>query len=84
MAHRKGILAKAAVKEEVRRREAKENGVILERAIKVKKGGDQRRERGVGGPGVGKFRGGTLKLSKRDVADIEGPKRRMVAKRGRR
>lgn len=84
MAHRKGILAKAAVKEETRRREARENGIILEKATRIKKGGDQRRERSVGGPDIGKFRGGTLKLSKRDIADIEGPKRRTVGKGGRR
>ena len=49
LAHRKGIAAKAGEREERRRREAKENGIVLERAVK-KEGGreDKRRERGVG------------------------------------
>jgi len=84
LAHRKGITAKAAAKEQTRRREAKVNGIILERVVKMKKGGDQRRERGVGGPGIGKFRGGTLKLSKRDINEIQGPKQRTFGKKGKR
>lgn len=72
MAHRKGIKAKASEREEKRRREARENGIILERAKKEKVGEERKRERGVGGPGVGKFSGGMLKLSKRDVASITG------------
>lgn len=76
MAHRKGITAKKVEKEETRRREARENGIILEKANLVKKkGADARRDRGVGAPGVGKFSGGTLTLSKKDILDIEGPKR---------
>ncbi|KAL1623955.1 pre-rRNA processing and 40S ribosomal subunit assembly [Neofusicoccum ribis] len=57
MAHRKGIKAKASEREEKRRREARENGIILERAKKEKVGEERKRERGVGGPGVGKFSG---------------------------
>ncbi|TAQ83568.1 hypothetical protein B7494_g8107 [Chlorociboria aeruginascens] len=76
MAHRKGILAKQTEKEEKRRKEARENGIVLEKAkMRSKKGGEKKRDRGVGGPGVGKFSGGTLRLSKRDVFDIEGPKK---------
>ncbi len=75
MSHRRGITAKATSKEEQRRREAKENGIILERVAKVGKTAGGRRERSVGTPGVGKFQGGMLKLSKRDVASIEGPKK---------
>ena len=73
MAQRKGIAAKARQREDKRRREAQENGVILAKTHKAgeKKGG-KRRERGVGAPGVGMFRGGTLQLSRRDVANIHG------------
>lgn len=76
MSHRKGMAAKATEREEKRRREARENGIILER--EKRKGaeeeatGGKKRERGVGGPDVGRFSGGTLKLSKRDVASITG------------
>jgi hypothetical protein len=77
MAHRKGIIDKRVAREEKRRREAKENGIVLER----KGGKERRRGRGKGegeidGPGVGKWRGGMLRLSGRDVRDIEGPKER--------
>ena len=75
LAHRKGILAKAASRQTVRRKEAQENGIILETALGKAKSKDLRRERGVDVPTVGKFRGGTLKLSKKDVLDIQGPAR---------
>ncbi|KAF2841461.1 hypothetical protein M501DRAFT_1000687 [Patellaria atrata CBS 101060] len=73
MAMRRGILGKQAERESKRRKEARENGVILERAV----GGSakkrrERRERGVGAPTVGRFKGGTLSLSRRDVASITG------------
>ncbi|KZF22561.1 hypothetical protein L228DRAFT_267954 [Xylona heveae TC161] len=85
LSHRKGIMAKASEREEKRRREARENGIILEKPkLTKRKDAESRRERGVGGPGVGKFRGGMLKLSKRDIADIEGPKRMAKGKKGRR
>lgn len=88
MAFRKGIAAKAAAREASRRKEATENGIILERAratgVKGGKVGEKRRERGMGGPGVGKFQGGTLRLSQRDVRAIEGPKKRDGGKKGRR
>lgn len=74
MSHRKGINAKASYKEETRRKEAKENGIILERAA-GKKAAPVQRERGIGGPSVGRFKGGTLTLSKRDIAGIQGPKK---------
>ncbi|KAF8852489.1 hypothetical protein BDZ45DRAFT_545079, partial [Acephala macrosclerotiorum] len=73
MSHRRGIIAKQTEKEEKRRREARENGIILEKA-KMKKSNEGKRDRGVGAPGVGKFSGGTLKLSKKDIFEIEGPK----------
>lgn len=81
LAQRKGITAKATKREELRRREAQENGIILEKAVKGKKNGDTMRQRGIGAPSVGKFQGGMLKLSKKDVAEIEGPKR--IARRKR-
>ncbi|TVY37689.1 Uncharacterized protein LSUB1_G004594 [Lachnellula subtilissima] len=74
--HRKGIVAKETEREGNRRREARENGIILEKAkMKGKKSSDGKRDRGVGAPAVGKFSGGTLKLSKSDIHDVEGPKR---------
>lgn len=84
MSHRKGIISKQSEREEKRRREARENGIILE----MVKGGTKRqkegrRDRGIGGPGVGKFAGGTLRLSKKDIFDIEGPKRKFMPKGGR-
>lgn len=84
--HRRGIKAKATLKEERRRREARENGIILEKpAFKSKNNSDKRRERAVGGPSVGKFAGGTLKLNKRDISAIQGTQRTTNGKgKGRR
>jgi hypothetical protein len=79
MSHRRGIVKKTVEREGKRRKDAKENGVILEKERKgVGKERDRgRREKGVGGPGVGKFKGGVLTLSKRDIEDIQGkPDRR--------
>lgn len=70
MSHRKGIKGRATEKETKRRQEAKENGIILEKVAKSKKA-VEKRERGVGGPTVGSFRGGTLRLSKNDVAGMK-------------
>lgn len=81
LAHRRGIKAKAAMREEVRRKEAQENGVILEKANKGKQSETRRRDRGIGTPGVGKFAGGTLKLSRKDIHEINGLRQ---AARGRR
>jgi len=75
MSHRKGITATATSKEAKRRQEAKENGIILEKAAQVKKV-EEKRERGVGGANVGRFKGGTLKLSKHDLAGMKGRSRR--------
>ena len=82
MSHRKGIALKARVGEEKRRREAKENGIILEVAKAVKRQ-EGKRDRSVGGPSVGRFKGGTLTLSKNDIKDIEGPKRTSSGRGGR-
>ncbi|KAI1489325.1 hypothetical protein F5X96DRAFT_15837 [Biscogniauxia mediterranea] len=97
MAVRKGIAAAAAGREAKRRREARENGIVLERpgsggglglglglGGKGKKGvgggggGGRRRERPVDAPAVGRLGGATLRLSKRDIAEIEaeGPRGR--------
>lgn len=83
---RKGIAAKSANREALRRKEAAENGIILERAKAVTKPQQQqRRERSIGGPGIGKFRGGTLKLSSSDVKGIQGSGlRKSGGKKGRR
>ncbi|KAK0896960.1 pre-rRNA processing and 40S ribosomal subunit assembly [Friedmanniomyces endolithicus] len=70
LAHRKGIKAKAAGRETARRKEAVENGVILEK-VRTSAEPQKRRERGIGAPSIGKFRGGTLKLSSHDVKSIE-------------
>ena len=74
LAHRKGIKEKSTAREAARRKEAAENGIILEKA-KASMGPTKKfRQKGVDAPSVGKFRGGTLKLSAKDVRSIEGPK----------
>jgi hypothetical protein len=82
MSHRKGIIAKQNEREEKRRKEAKENGIILEKAKSAKKF-EGKRDRGVGAPAVGRFSGGTLKLSKKDIMEIEGPRRSASGRGGR-
>ncbi|KAL5362749.1 hypothetical protein BJX96DRAFT_166905 [Aspergillus floccosus] len=83
--HRRGINAKAEKREEKRRLEAKENGIILEKPTPKSKTSAGRRERGVGGPTIGKFSGGTLNLSKRDLSAVQKPRRSGKGKtRGRR
>lgn len=74
MAQRKHMELKARTTEEKRRTEAREAGIVLERENKSATGKkpDRKRERGVGGPSIGKFRGGTLSLSKKDVMSITG------------
>ena len=83
LSHRRGITAKAASRESVRRKEARENGIILEKASHSTKSIGMRRDRGVDVPSVGRFRDGMLKLSKQDVASIQGPARGR-GKRGKR
>lgn len=72
VSHRRGIMAKANQREKARRKEAKENSIVLEREVKTKGSRAARRERGIGAPTVGKFKGGTLRLSRRDIGDIQG------------
>ena len=74
LAQRKGISAKKSEREYNRRREAQENGIILEKVASGKGKRESKRERVIGAPTVGKFRGGTLQLSKRDVAHIQDRK----------
>ena len=81
LAQRKGINAKSVEREQLRRREAKENGIILEKGSKSRSKDTSNRQRGIGAPSVGRFQGGILKLSKKDVAEIEGPNK---SSRGRR
>ncbi|KAL8805482.1 MAG: hypothetical protein Q9182_001937 [Xanthomendoza sp. 2 TL-2023] len=75
LAQRKGIIAKRAQREENRRREAKESGIVLEGAVKSRNK-NTKRERGIGAPSVGKFAKGMLTLSKGDVSKIIGPPRK--------
>ena len=90
IAFRKGMVAKAGQREDKRRTEAKENGIILERfgaksaggggAGAATRGGGKERKRGgvigIGGPDVGTYRGATLRLSKNDIKGIEGSGKR--------
>ncbi|EFQ27156.1 uncharacterized protein GLRG_02327 [Colletotrichum graminicola M1.001] len=77
MAIRKGIVAATAGREAKRRRQARENGIVLEKEAgpapgkKAKKKAG-RAERSVDGPAVGRMRGAELRLSERDVQSIEG------------
>ncbi|KJZ74036.1 hypothetical protein HIM_06485 [Hirsutella minnesotensis 3608] len=69
---RKGIVAAAASRESKRRREARENGVILEREVGKKRRRERTRETAVDRPGVGRLKGAELRISERDVKKIEG------------
>lgn len=75
LAQRRGIVAKAAEKDQSRRREAKENGIILEKFARSKDR-DPKRQREIGAPTVGRFSRGMLTLSKKDVTDIVGRPRK--------
>jgi hypothetical protein len=80
--------AERAQQEEERRQEAREAGIVLEKATgksgkKARRPGERDRDRGVGGPSVGRMKGGMLTLSKRDVAEIERSGRGPVGRRGR-
>lgn len=73
MAQRKHMAEKARLTEQKRRHEAREGGIILEKEVREKsKDREKKRERGVGGPSIGRFSGGTLTLSKKDVRSITG------------
>jgi hypothetical protein len=67
------MASKAAERELNRRREAKENGIVLER--KAAKAPRKRSHNiAIDRPGIGKFRGGMLKLGKRDARSLGGRK----------
>ncbi|KAM0704664.1 hypothetical protein Q7P35_007450 [Cladosporium inversicolor] len=93
IAFRKGMVAKASEREDKRRTEAKENGIILERfgaktaggAGAATRGGGKERKRaiGTGGPDIGTFRGATLRLSKNDIKGMEGSSSKRGGKGGR-
>ncbi|KAL7271641.1 pre-rRNA processing and 40S ribosomal subunit assembly [Rhizina undulata] len=70
MKMRQGINSGKKYRDEKRKREAKEAGIILEKEVKVKKV-ERKRDRGFG-PSIGRFKGGALVLSKKDVREIEG------------
>lgn len=74
LSHRRGIQAKSILKEKERRKTAKENGIILEKAVTGSKKAVGRRTRSVDTPSVGRFQRGMLTLSKNDIAAIKGPK----------
>lgn len=94
MAMRKGITGAKASREEKRRREAKENGIILERETPGEGGGKKarRKQQQQGGrrsdlpvdmPGMGRMKGGELRLSKRDVRAVEMEGKRMGGGKGK-
>lgn len=105
MSHRKGINAAAMSREDKRRREARENGIILERpsgntdalkaytrAAGVVKNKNSRTAQGasrksgprdIDAPAVGRLRDGMLKLSKKDIHDIQSSGNRRSAGKGR-
>lgn len=82
MSLRKGIDGKARERDGKRRTEARENGIILERATGVKapaaagkprSGPDGHRKRvmDVAAPSIGRFKNGALVLSERDVRSMQ-------------
>lgn len=83
MAMRKGIIRATESKEEKRRREARENGIVLEREAK-KAVNRKKSERAVDLPAVGKMRGAELRISKREIREIENEGRKRQSGRRRR
>ncbi|KAI5465672.1 hypothetical protein BGZ63DRAFT_420221 [Mariannaea sp. PMI_226] len=79
---RKGIVATASAREAKRRKEAKENGIILEREASKKPRRGKGRDLGVDRPGVGRLKGAELRLNDRDVRKIESG-RDVFGRRGR-
>ncbi|KAL1899748.1 pre-rRNA processing and 40S ribosomal subunit assembly [Ceratocystis pirilliformis] len=88
---RKGRIAAQAAREDKRRREARKNGIILERkgGDSVATGGVEKRRKKSGGgprvdmPGIGRMNGAELRISERDVRNIEGPRRGFGRDKGR-
>ncbi|KAK4237062.1 hypothetical protein C8A03DRAFT_45045 [Achaetomium macrosporum] len=78
MSMRKGIVSAAAEKEAKRRKEARENGIILEKEVKKSKTKKKSRgDRPVDLPAVGRMRGAELRVSAREAraiaASVRGP-----------
>lgn len=71
MSIRKGIVAAGEAREAKRRREARENGIILERPAAGKKKKERKRDFGLDQPGMGRFRGAELRLDDRAVRGLE-------------
>jgi hypothetical protein len=69
---RKGIVAAATARETKRRREARENNVVLEKETGKKKRRDRVKGMGVDRPGVGRLKGAELRINEHDVKRIEG------------
>ena len=71
---RRGIVEKKDEREKKRRKDAKEAGIVLERPngkIKGRSGKSwTKRDAGVGAPSIGRFKNGTLVLSKDDVRGL--------------
>ncbi|KAK6353503.1 hypothetical protein TWF696_005466 [Orbilia brochopaga] len=76
MAIRRGMARAQESREEKIRTAAREGGIVLAKSQMKKKrkagtsSSSSKRDRGVGGPAVGKFRRGALVLSQRDVAGM--------------
>ncbi|KAL2134732.1 hypothetical protein VTI74DRAFT_10974 [Chaetomium olivicolor] len=88
MAMRKGIVGAAAEREAKRRREARENGIILEREVKKTKTKNKGRgDRPVDLPAVGRMKGAELRVSAREAraiaASVRGPAGKGKGKRRR-
>ncbi|KHJ35497.1 hypothetical protein EV44_g5785 [Erysiphe necator] len=82
MTHRKGILAKHKSIEFKRRKNAIENGIILEKvSMENNKTIRKRHNNAIGAPSVGRFSRGILKLSKEDIKNIQGPTQKYPKKK---
>lgn len=74
MAMRKGIETAKKEREERRRKEALENGIVLERKAGGAGPKDRKRRRdgaAVDMPGIGRMKGAELRLSEKDIRSME-------------
>lgn len=78
----KGLKRAREDRETKRRREAKEAGIILEREER-KSSKPVNRERGVGAPSIGRFKGGALIIGKDEVAAMTKSKSKSGGKGGK-
>ncbi|KAI1364134.1 hypothetical protein F5Y08DRAFT_307572 [Xylaria arbuscula] len=76
MSMRKGINAAAEGRETKRRQEARENGIVLERPAASsavgKKAAKGKRSGAIDAPSIGRMNNGMLRLSKKDIAELDG------------